>query len=330
MLKYSQGGSILGHVFKNAAFTQDSAGFQFVIDTLSYIRAGVIEQTFYEVAPADYFPVDVGEGSWSDEIVQNLTYQIAGNFHEGDIDTATGNGNLAQVGAAVQPVRMPNITWAKATKWTVPEIEKASRGNWDLVESRMSALKENWDLGVQRLAFLGHPTISAMSGLLNNANVTINTSLITGTISAMNEGAFQTFVRSILATYFANANSTKLPNKFVIPTDDYLGFGSAASATYPNISKIEYLENMFKKMTMNDGFKILPLAYAAATNNDLGQNRYVLYNDDPKTLKMSIPFDFTMIDADTPDGFNFMQPAYGQYSGVLVTKPREMLYIDRQ
>lgn len=311
-------------------FGQDASGFQYDIDSLSYIRSGVVGQKFYKVAPAEYMPVDVGEGAWADETVQNLSVDLAGSFYEGDIDTATGNGRLSQVGAAVTPIRMPNVTWAKAAQWTITEIAKASRGNWDVVENRLKSLKTNWDLGIQRTAFLGHPTVSDVTGLLNASQVTINTTLITGTISAMNEGAFQTFVANVLTAFFANSQSTELPDTFVIPTDDYLGLGTAASATYPNISKIEYLENMFQKATSNPGFEIKPLAYGQSTQNNLGQNRYVLYRNDPETLKMSIPFDLNIIDPDSADGFYMQQTGYGQYSGVLVNRGREMLYIDRQ
>ena len=103
---------------------------------------------------------------------------------------------------------------------------------------------------------------------------------------------------------------------------------TAASATFPNITKLEYLENALKKMTANDGFKIRPLTYAQAAKNPDAKDRYVLYRNDPETLKLTIPVDFMMNQAYTINGFDFEQLAVGQISGVLVNRPREVLYLD--
>jgi hypothetical protein len=309
-----------------------SAGFKYLIDTLTFIRAQVIEQVFYEVNIADYLPMDVGVGAWSEEIVQNIEFYNGGGFFEGDIDTGSGNGRIANVDAALGRVRMPTRTWAKSASWTVIEIAKAaSANNWDVVEGKLKSLKKNWDLGIQEVAFLGHPQLSDMTGLLNDGDVSINTTLITEPVSGMDASEFQAFVRGLLRAYYANSNSTRMPDTFVMPTDDYLGLGDAASATYPNISKLEYLLNALRRMTGNPSFEILPLAYAQDdfnADNGINKNRYVLYRRDPETLSMSIPVDFTMLNADTSNQFQWMQPAYGQYSGVLVNRKREVLYFD--
>jgi hypothetical protein len=222
---------------------------------------------------------------------------------------------------------MPTRLWAKKATWSIAEIMEAANANWDVVDSRMRALKKNWDLGIQEGAFTGFD--ASLTGFLNNADVNINTTLIAEEISGMSDAEFQAFVKGALTAYFANSNYTRdNPDTFVMPASDYLGMASAASATYPNISKLEYLENSFKKMTRNDGFKILPLVYSQSAKNPAAKDRYVLYRNDPETLKMSIPVDFTMNQAYTTDGLVFQQKAYGQISGVLVNRPREVLYID--
>jgi len=136
-----------------------------------------------------------------------------------------------------------------------------------------------------------------------------------------------------MAAYFTNSNDTEdKPDTFVIPADDYLGLVGPTSSTFMNISKIEYLNNAFQKATDNPNFKIKGLAYAQATRNaDAGINkdRYILYKSDPKTMKMTIPVDFTMLEAATANNFNWTQPAYGQYSGCLINRKREVLYLDK-
>ncbi len=316
----------------NGAIDVNSTGYEYVIKTTSEIRARIIEQKFYKVAAADFLPMDVGEAAWKSEIIQNITYDLSGDFYQGDQDTMTGNGKIAEVNTSLAPIRMPTVIWAKGVSWNVSEVaQAAASSNWDIVEGRMKTLKRNWDLGIQETAFLGHPTISGMTGLLNNAEVTVNTTIIPKKLSIMSETEFTLFLSLILQAYFTNSNSTEMPDTFIMPTDDYLGMAVPYSSTYPNISKLEYLLNMFKKMTANESFKILPLAYAQAANNSargINKDRYVLYKNDPETLSMTIPVDFNMYEAGTANNIFWQQPAIGQYSGVLVNRAPEVLYLD--
>lgn len=325
-----------GRSLLNADGTIDTAsmGYQYAISTLTEIKQGIIEQKFYEVAPADFLPVDVGQSAWNDEIVQNVSFQSGGSFYQGDVDTVEGNGNLASVGASMGNVRIPISTWAKHFTYTTFELEKALQsGNWDPIDAKMRSLKKNWDLGIQETAFLGHPAVATMSGLLNNSEVNINTVLITESISDMDATEFSAFVRGVLSAYSANAQKTAMPDTLVVPLSDYLGLGDLVpvSGGVTQISKLEFLLNMFKKMTRNEGFEILPLAYAESDFNasrGITKNRYVLYRKDPDTLAMNVPVDFTMVPVGTTNNIMFSQGAYGQYSGVLIPRIREVLYFD--
>lgn len=305
-----------------------STGYQYAINTLSFIRSDVITQKFYRINFPDYLPMDVGEGQWMDEIVQNMEYHIGGTFEDGFVKD--GSSRSPQVDAALAQVRMPVRTWRKKVAWNIATIAQAANvGNWDPVAAKMATLKENWDLGLQEGAFNGFKGESEMTGLLTNSAVNINTSIITEEISGMSDAEFQAFVKAILYAYYVNSNYTvDDPDTFIMPTSDYMGMSSAASATFPMKSKLEYLLDSFKKMTRNENFKILPLTYAQSALNPEAKDRYVLYKKDPKTLKLSIPADFQMPQAYTINGFDFEQIAYGQVSGVLITRPREVLYLD--
>lgn len=318
----------------NGDINTSSMGFQYILDTLSYIRTKVIEQKFYEVPVADFFPVDVGEAPWSDEIIANLTFLTGGGFYDGDIDAGQGGERLASVDAALSPVRMPVRTWAKGSNWTIMEIAfAAAASKWDIVSSKLESLKKNWDLGIQRTGFLGHPSVAAITGLLNNASVNINTQLLPTPVSKMSVTQLTAFVASVLGAFWQNSNDTAMPDTLAVATSDYLGWTAPYSPQFPMISIATYLEDAFKKGTGNAGFKILPLAYCQADKNldaGIGKQRMVLYKRDPDVLSMSIPVDFTMLEASSYNKINWQQPAYGQYSGVLITRPREVLYMDVQ
>jgi len=316
----------------NGDIDTSSSGFQYIIDTLTHIRSQIVEQKFYEIAPADFVPVDVGEGSWMEDIVQNLTFHTGGSFYEGDVDIQTETSRLAQVGAGLDKLSMPVKTWAKQCGWTIMEISKAAAANnWDVVSGKMKSLKKNWDLGIQETCFLGHPVTTALKGLLNDDEVNINTTLITKPLSEMTETEFTAFVAGILPAYFANSNDTALPDTFVMPNSDYLGMSAPYSPSFPNISKLEYLLNAMRKTTQNEGFQVLGLSYSDSARNasrGISKNRYALYKYDPETLKMSIPVDLTLLEADTTNKINWIQAGYGQYSGTLINRKREVLYLD--
>jgi hypothetical protein len=314
------------------AIDPTSIGFKVVIDTLTYLRSKVIEQRFYEVPPADFMPVEVGEAAFADQIVQNLTFTLDGGFFQGDVNNANAAGKIANVDTALEPIRMPTQFWAKQTNWTVFELEQAARMmRWDIVESKLKALKKVWDLGVQETAFLGHPLVTSITGLLNNTNITPNTTFITTPIKNMSSTQFGAFISGVLSLYWSNCNYTQTPDIFVMPYSDYAGLGTPVSSTFPNISMLDYMTKTFQEMTRNPNFKIMPNAYCEATNNTsrgINKQRYALYKNDPETLALSIPVNLTMLPADTSNQLQWSQGAYGQYSGVLVNKPLEVMYFD--
>lgn len=313
-----------------------SLGYQYATQTTTFIRERVVEQKFYQVPIADYVPVDVGVGAWMEDIKTNLVYDIAGDFESGIVSVASGPSQLSTVDVGTSPINAKVITWAKGYQYSVPEVSKAlAANNWDVVSGKMSALVKNWQLGLQKIAFLGlQQDLTNVPGLLTSPQVTVNTSVITANISSLASTAFQTLVSTILAAYAANANYTAMPNTFVMPLNDYLGLGTAASSGFPIVDMITYLENMFKKITGEKDFKILPLAYAQAAQNagyingSSGKNRYVLYRRDPETIKMDIPVDFVLNPAGTSNNFNWQGVGAGQFTGAIFYRPAEAIFFD--
>lgn len=310
-------------------------GYDYTIRTVTEIRAKTIVQKFYRVAPADYMSVVVGTGAWMEDIKTNLVYDAAGPFESGIISVASAPAQIGQVDVGIAPISTKITTWAKGYQYSTPELQKAlASNNWDVVSSKMEALKRNWDLGIQKTAFLGVlGDTTNTPGLLTNANVNSNLTVITAKISSLSTANFQTFVSAILAAYVSNAAYTVLPNTFLIPMDDYLGLGVAASSQFPIVSQLDYLLNMFKQITQNPNFQIKPLAYGNAAQNAgyigaNGKSRYVLYNNDADTLWMDIPVDFSLTPAGTRNNFQWEGVAAGQFTGCTIARPAEVLYFD--
>lgn len=314
----------------------NSLGYEVAITTLTTIVKRITEQKFFEVAPADYFPVRVGEGTWSTNLTTYRSFNVGGEFEEGIINTGGQNSRLAVADAAVDALNIKVYPWAKAIGYSIFDLEFAAKsGNWDLASAKEKARKINWDLGIQRIAFLGARGLNGSTGtclgLLNQPGVTINTSVITKAISSMTTAELKTFTAQVVEAYRANVQRTAFPTVFVIPESDYNGLASQASPDFPIKSTLQLLEEMFMVITRNKSFKILPLAYAdAAYHTDVasiaGKQVYTLLKYDEESVRMDIPLDYTTTLANSLDNFSFQNAGYGQFTGVLAYRPLEMLY----
>lgn len=314
----------------------NSLGYEISITTLTTIMKAITDQRFFEVAPADYMPVRVGEGAWSSNLVTYRSFQMGGEFEDGVVNLGANNSRLATADAGVDSLTIQVYNWAVNIGWSIMDLEIAAKsGNWDLVSAKEESRKRNWDLGIQRVAFLGARGANGSSGtclgLLNQSGITVNTTVITKAISSMTVSELKTFTATLIESYRSNCQRTAWPTHFVVPESDYNGLASQASPDFPIKSTLQLLEEMFQVITRNKAFKIMPLAYGdAAYHADVasiaGKQVYALYNADEKSLRMDIPVDYTNTLANSIDNFMFQNVGYGQFTGVLAYRPLEMIY----
>ena len=305
-------------------------GFKVDITTLTEIKAEVTKQKFYEVAPSSFMPVVVGEGAFSDELLTYKSGSVSDPFEAGLIAAgATGTARDSMSETAIEALKVPVKYWKRAIAYNLIELNQATRsGNWSLIEAKEEARFKSWQLGIQKIAFLGLEQ-EGVDGLLTQSDVTSNTSLITKKISSMNASEFQALLAGLFTAYNVNSDSTCMPDTFAVPTDDYLGLVSSVDETYPLKSRLERLSEAGKLATMNPAFEIMPLAYAQKDKSGLGVDRYVLYvRSDRQSLRMDIPVDYTQTITDTVSGFDYSSVAYGGFTGCKSYRPKEMLYLD--
>lgn len=320
----------------NARFG-NALGYEIPITTLTTISKKVAEQKMYEIAPADYVPVRVGEGTWSSNITTYRSFDAAGEFEDGIINSASSNTRMAVGDAAVDALNIKVSNWAKNVGWSIFDLELAAKsGNWDLVAAKEKTRKRNWDLGIQRVAFLGargqNTSGGASLGLLNQAGITFDTTLITKSLSSMSPTELNTFQQLSVARYRINCAYTAYPSAFVIPESDYNGLASQSSEDFPIKSKLALLEEAFQVICRNKSFKILPLAYADVANSggslqpQAAAAQYTFLNQDEDSIRMDIPLDYTNTLANSVDNFMFQNVGYGQFTGVLAYRPAELYY----
>lgn len=334
-IKYEAGMKLMN---SNGQVDTSSMGYQYTIQTTTFIHAKTVDQVFYELDGrkiSDYIPVEMGVAAWMENIKTNLTYlNNTGDFWTGVQSLASGPTRKINTSIGVTPVNAQAYYWVGGYQYNTFEINKAlALNNWNIVEAQAKANKKVFDLGLQQAAFLGHRgDLTNCSGLLSNPAVTINTSLLSGNISALSYSDFNTFVSAVIAAYRTNSNETAFPNRFVIPMADFVGLASFVSPQYPNIQKITALEDAFKRICGPD-FQILPLTYANMSVNagywaTNGTYRYVLYRHDPEVVKMDIPLAYTLNAPGTSDNFTWNVVSYAQFTGAIAYRIPQMLYID--
>lgn len=311
--------------FKNAI------GYEIPITTLTSVVKKVAEAKYFQVAPADYVPIRVGEGAWSTNITTFRSFDVADEFENGMINTGGQNARLATADAAIDAINVRVNNWAKMVGWSIFDLEFAAQsGNWDIVASKEKARKRNWDLGIQRVAFLGARSLNgaggSVLGLLNQPGITVDTTAIPQSIGFMSVTALKTFTGVLIERFRANCQRTCWPNRFIVPESDYNSLASQASPDFPIKSTLELLEDTLKSITHNRDFKILPNPYGDNSFSGLGFQQYVLLNADEDSIRMDIPVDYTNTLANSIDNFSFQNVSYGQFTGVQVYRPLEIIY----
>lgn len=327
---WSQKG-LMGHVdSKKEMEYLNSLGVDQTITTLTSVLPQIIEQKFYKVPLADYADIAVGQGNPFDSELYNWTSGVEGSDFEAglmNMGSASSEGYADDI--VLEPFKRKIVTWRKNVGYNIIEDKTFSRGtqNMSLIQAKYSARKEQYDLGIQDTFFLGLKSDPEVKGLLNQAGVTINTTLLTKALADMTATEYCDFVAELLPAFQRANGYTAMPNRLVVPQDDYIKLTRLLSETYPlpGSTRIEVLENAIKPFVPD--FKVLGSAYAMAGKAS-AKARYALYRKASDTLVMNIPLDFTVTLPGTADNFNYISTAYSRFTGMNLFRPLEMLYID--
>lgn len=309
----------------------NALGYEISITTLTTIMKKITEQKFFQIAPADYLPVRVGEGAWSTNLVTYRSFNLAQDFESGIINTGANNGRLAQADAGVDSLAIKVSNWAKSIGWSIFDLEQAAKsGNWDLVTQKESARKKNWDLGIQKVAFLGVEGNNDILGLYNQASspligsqIKVDTTTVTAPLNSLTSQELSTFLQASLNNYRANCQRSAWPTHLIVPESDYLGLATASSVDFPLKSKLQYMQETYQTMTGNKNFKILPCAYGDKAYSGASVQKYLMINYAEESLRMDIPVDYQNTLANSIDNFSFQNVGYGQFTGVLAYRPLE-------
>ena len=305
----------------------NAAGFGDIdLTLLTIIERNVSQQKFYKINPEEFVPFDHTTGGWGDYITVLRSYVNADadiNTWERGVDA--DNARRGQVGVKMESVALKLHNLDKMISYSLFELNQAAQtGIWNLVTEKERARKIDYDLAVQRAVLLGD---ADHKGLLNQTDVTTNTTILTKKISAMTSTEFKTLLSNLFREYFEHTDYTAMPDTLVMPYSDFMGLGVAVDEQYPVFTTMKQrLTDVFREVTGNSNAEIKPLAYCESKFHD-GAFKYALYRKDFDTIRAYQPYGYSVVQGTTVDGVNYQNTAYARISDVFVNRPKEMLYL---
>ena len=309
-------------------------GLEQVITTTNQIVAGVVNTLYYELMGqklSDFVKIEVGRGANSLQLFQYASAYVGSPFKQGLINpTATGiyadaNSNI-QIGSLTIPV----IYWRM--KYSLGQeaiaIASANAETFSLIEENEKARKKVFDLGLQEATMKGLGDGKSY-GLLNQPDVTVNTTLMTAELDAMTDAQFQTFLAQVAGVYAANCNGTMMFNRMMIPQKAFLALQQPYGA-YGETRKT-VMERAFQGIVGSD-FKIVHTTYntGATAGGNASKGRYVFYNTNEDNLVMELPKPYTPHPLFPSGALDVISDAEAQFCTPYLKRRDSMLYADVQ
>ena len=312
----------------------NNPGLEQVITTTTQIVAGVVNTLYYELMGqklSDFVKIEVGRGANSLQLFQYASAYVGSPFKQGLINpTATGinadaNSNI-QIGSLTIPVNYWRMKYSLGQEAIA--IASANAETFSLIEENEKARKKVFDLGLQEATMKGLGDGKSY-GLLNQPNVTVNTTLMTAELDAMTDAQFQTFLAQVAGVYAANCNGTMMFNRMMIPQKAYLALQQPYGA-YGETRKT-IMERAFQGIVGSD-FKIVHTTYntGATAGGNASKGRYVFYNTNEDNLVMELPKPYTPHPLFPSGALDVISDAEAQFCTPYLKRRDSMLYADVQ
>ena len=309
-------------------------GIEQFITTTTHIIGKVIEKKYYELMGqklSDFVKIEVGTGAYSTQLVQYASAYVGSPFKQGIINpTASGINADANTNIQVGMLNIPNNFWRNKYVISKEQIGIAARNaeTLSLIEENEKARKKCFDLGLQEATFLGLGDGKSY-GLLNQPNVTVNTTLMTAELNAMTDAQFQTFLASAPAAFANVSDGTMMFNRMLVPQDAFL----ALQQPYGSFGETRktILERAFQGIVGAD-FKIVHATYCkgATAGGNANKGRYVFYNDDADNLTMYLPKPYTPYPLFPQGALDMLSDCEAQFSTPYLKRVNSMMYADVQ
>lgn len=311
----------------------DVTGLEATITTLTGIIGGVVETKYYELNGqklSDFCKIEVGRGAYDTELMQYASTFVGNNGKQGIVNpTANGISKDANSSIQIGSIKMPNNFWRWDYTVTNELVNMAQKNaeTFSIIEENEKARKKIWDLMLQDAWFNGLGD-GRSYGLLNQPNVTVNTTLMTAELGDMTDAQFQTFLAKVAGEYNKVSNYTISFNRMLIPSEQYFAL-TQPYGTF-GLNRLQVLEDAMKRIVGAD-FKIVHAKYCTGASAQGGnKGRYVFYNDDADNVCAYLPVPYTPMPLFPQGSLDLISQAHGQFITPFVKRETSMMYADVQ
>ena len=311
----------------------DVTGLQATITTLTGIIGGVVETKYYELNGqklSDFCKIEVGRGAYDTELMQYASTFVGNNGKQGIVNpTANGISKDANSSIQIGSIKMPNNFWRWDYTVTNELVNMAQKNaeTFSIIEENEKARKKIWDLMLQDAWFNGLGD-GRSYGLLNQPNVTVNTTLMTAELGDMTDAQFQTFLAKVAGEYNKVSNYTISFNRMLIPSEQYFAL-TQPYGTF-GLNRLQVLEDAMKRIVGAD-FKIVHAKYCTGASAQGGnKGRYVFYNDDADNVCAYLPVPYTPMPLFPQGSLDLISQAHGQFITPFLKRESSMMYADCQ
>lgn len=311
-----------------------TAGIEQNITTTTQIVADVVRTLYYELMGqklSDFVKIEVGRGANQMQVNQYASAYLGSPFKAGIINPTAGGINAdANSNIQIGMLSIPVNYWRM--KYTLGQeaiaIASANAETFSLIDENERSRKKVFDLGLQEATFKGLGDGKSY-GLLNQPNVTVNTTLMTAELSAMSDAQFQTFLANAPSVYASNCAGTMMFNRMLIPQASFL----ALQQPYGSFGETRktILERAFQGIVGSD-FKIVHATYCtgATAGGNATKGRYVFYNTNDDNLVMEMPKPYTPHPLFPQGALDVVSDAEAQFCTPYLKRINSMLYADVQ
>ncbi len=307
----------------------DVAGLQQATTTLTQLIDGVVTTKFYELNGqklSDFTKIEVGKGAYSTDLLQYAVNYV-GQKGQGWINpTANGISKDANHTIQIGSMRIKNHFWRGDYSITneLVQMGRVNSETFSIIEEHEKARKKSFDLEIQEAHFFG---LDGSKGLLNQDDVTVNTTLMTAKLSDMTDSQFQAFLAQAPIAFGINSLYTMTFNRLLIPTSDWYALG-VPFGTF-GLTRLQVLEDALKRVAGGD-FKIVHAKYCDNANQAGNGARYVLYNNDADNLSAFMPVPYTPMPLFPQGSLDLISQAHAQYIPPYLKRVKSMVYADVQ
>ena len=224
---------------------------------------------------------------------------------------------------------MPNNFWRWDYTVTNELVNMAQKNaeTFSIIEENEKARKKIWDLMLQDAWFNGLGD-GRSYGLLNQPNVTVNTTLMTAELGDMTDAQFQTFLAKVAGEYNKVSDYAISFNRMLIPSEQYFAL-TQPYGTF-GLNRLQVLEDAMKRIVGAD-FKIVHAKYCTGASAQGGnKGRYVFYNDDADNVCAYLPVPYTPMPLFPQGSLDLISQAHGQFVCPYLKKNTSMVYADVQ